>query len=177
MKSGFGGKESGALSPLITTATKAAAAGLVITRITGKTSDPRGAARLPFFVSCFCVTLRHIEFVEHNTSGETSDAISPSVTAPQASLADTSKTQKLEKKFLAHLTRMGGNRNHHHFQYRELNEKIEFAKEQYTLAIQAIQSERHGSEAAAVAHLREAILRIKGESLSQIADSLRNGIK
>ena len=128
-------------------------------------------------MSCFCVTLRHIEFVEHNTSGETSDAISPSVNAPQASLADTSKTQKLEKKFLAHLTRMGGNRNYHYYQHKELNEKIEFAKEQYTLAVAAIQSMRHGSEAAAVAHLREAILRIKGESLSQISDSLRNGIK
>ena len=115
--------------------------------------------------------------MEHNKSGETSDAISPSGNAPQASLADTSKTQKLEKKFLAHLTRMGGNRNYHYYQHKELKEKIEVAKEQYTLAVAAIQSMRHGSEAAAVAHLREAILRIKGESLSQISDSLRNGIK
>jgi len=119
-------------------------------------------------VPCFCVTGRHIGFVEPNTSGEIPDATSPSVTVPQASLADTSKTQKLEKKFLAHLTRMGGNRNYHYYQHQELNQKIEFAKEQYTLAVAAIQSERHGSEAAAVAHLREAILRIKGESLSQI---------
>lgn len=168
MKSGFGKTESGALSPLIITATIAAAAGLVITIITGKTSDPRGAARLPFFVSCFCVTLRHIEFVEHTTNGETSDATSPSVTVQQAALADTSKTQKLEKKFMAHLTRMGGNRNYHYYQHKQLDEKIEFAREQYKLAVEAIKSERTGSEAAAVAHLREAILRIKGESLAQI---------
>jgi len=119
-------------------------------------------------VPCFCVTLRHIEFVEHNTSGEIPDATSPSVTVQQAALADTSKTQKLEKKFLAHLTRMCGNRTYHRHTYEQLNEKIDFAKEQYSLAVAAIQSERVGSEAAAVAHLREAILRIKGESLAQI---------
>jgi hypothetical protein len=106
--------------------------------------------------------------VEPNTTGEKIGSVSPASNVQQASLADTVKTQKLEKKFLAHLTRMGGNRNYHHYQYKQLNEKIEFALEQYNLAIQAIQSERTGSEAAAVAHLREAILRIKGESLAQI---------
>lgn len=106
--------------------------------------------------------------MEQNTTGENLGSTSPASNAPQASLADTVKTQKLEKKFLAHLTRMGGNRNYHYYQHQELNQKIEFAREQYTLAVQAIQSERHGSEAAAVAHLREAILRIKGESLAQI---------
>lgn len=132
---------------------------------------------------CFCVTVRHIEFVEPKTNGENPDANSPSVNAKPASLADTPKTQKLEKKFEAHLTRMCGNRNHHHYQYKHLEERIEFAREQYTLAVQAIESERCGSEAAAVAHLREALLRIKGESLTQVNslwqenDKLTNEIK
>lgn len=106
--------------------------------------------------------------VEPTTNGENLGSVSPASNAQQASLADTVKTQKLEKKFLAHLTRMGGNRNYHYYQHKQLDEKIEFAREQYKLAVEAIKSERTGSEAAAVAHLREAILRIKGESLAQI---------
>lgn len=63
---------------------------------------------------------------------------------------------------------MGGKRNYHMFHFKQLNETMVHAKEQYDLAVQAIQSERIGSEAKAVAHLREAILRLKGESLTQV---------
>lgn len=114
------------------------------------------------------IPLLQFRFVDTTTNGENLGSISPASNAQQASLADTEKTKKLEKKFLAHLTRMGGNRNYHYYQHKQLDEKIEFAREQYNLAVAAIQSERTGSEAAAVAHLREAILRIKGESLAQI---------
>lgn len=106
--------------------------------------------------------------VETTTNGENLGSVSPASNAQQASLADTPKTQKLEKKFLNQLTRMGGNRNFYHFRFKELDEKMNAAKEQYALALQAIESERVGSEAKAVAHLREAILRLKGESLTQI---------
>jgi hypothetical protein len=119
-------------------------------------------------VLVLCVTVPQFVDVDTTTNGETNGSISPASNAQQASLADTAKTQKLEKKFLTQLTRMGGNRNFYHFRFKELDEKMTAAKEQYQLALQAIESERIGSEAKAVAHLREAILRLKGESLTQV---------
>ena len=104
--------------------------------------------------------------MEPNTAGDNSDNASPVVESKATSFADsTPALEKLDKKFRNQLSKMCGDRNYLRFRHDELNAKILAAQEQYAAALSV---RGYDSERQAEALLRDAILRLKGLSVSQI---------
>ena len=105
--------------------------------------------------------------MEPNTTGDNSDATSPSVKAEATSFADsTPALEKLDKKYRTQLSKMCGDRNYLRYRYDELNAKIQSAQEQYA---EALSQQGYNADRKSEALLRDAILRLKGLSVSQIA--------